>query len=64
MGDIMRQIAATRQVISITHVPHVAIKGEHHYLVYKEDTATRTETHIRALTPAEQTAEIEKMLVV
>ena len=64
MGDIMRQIAASRQVISITHLPQVAIKGEHHYLVYKEDTATRTETHIRALTPTEHTAEIEKMLVV
>jgi DNA repair protein RecN (Recombination protein N) len=61
MGDIMRQIAVSRQVISITHLPQVAIKGEHHYLVYKEDTATRTETHIRALTPAEHTAEIEKM---
>ena len=61
MGDIMRQIATSRQVISITHLPQVAIKGEHHYLVYKEDTATRTETHIRALTPAEHAAEIEKM---
>ena len=61
MGDIMRQIAASRQVISITHLPQVATKGEHHYLVYKEDTATRTETHIRALTNAEHTAEIEKM---
>ena len=61
MGDIMRQIAASRQVISITHLPQVAIKGEHHYLVYKEDTATRTETHIRALSEAEHQAEIEKM---
>lgn len=61
MGDIMRQIAASRQVISITHLPQVASKGEHHYLVYKEDTATRTETHIRALNEAEHKAEIEKM---
>ena len=61
MGEIMRQIAASRQVISITHLPQVAIKGEHHYLVYKEDTALRTETHIRALTPAEHITEIEKM---
>ena len=61
MGDIMRQIAASRQVISITHLPQVATKGEHHYLVYKEDTATRTETHIRALNEAEHKAEIEKM---
>ena len=61
MGDIMRQIAASRQVISITHLPQVAIKGEHHYLVYKQDTATRTETHIRALTTTEHEMEIEKM---
>lgn len=61
MGDIMRQIAASRQVISITHLPQVAIKGEHHYLVYKEDTDTRTETHIRLLSADEHNAEIEKM---
>ena len=61
MGEIMRQIAASRQVISITHLPQVATKGEHHYLVYKEDTAVRTETHIRELTTPEHDAEIEKM---
>jgi DNA repair protein RecN (Recombination protein N) len=64
MGEIMCQIAASRQVISITHLPQVAIKGQHHYLVYKEDTDTRTETHIRSLTAAEHQAEIEKMLIV
>ena len=61
MGEIMRQIATSRQVISITHLPQVATKGEHHYLVYKEDTAVRTETHIRELTTPEHEAEIEKM---
>jgi DNA repair protein RecN (Recombination protein N) len=61
MGDIMRQVAASRQVISITHLPQVAVKGEHHYLVYKEDTDMRTETHIRLLTANEHQAEIEKM---
>ena len=61
MGEIMRQVAASRQVISITHLPQVATKGEHHYLVYKEDTDVRTETHIRELTTQEHEAEIEKM---
>ena len=61
MGDIMRQVAMSRQVISITHLPQVAIKGEHHYLVYKEDTNTRTETHIRLLTKEEHNAEVENM---
>ena len=64
MGEIMRQMADARQIIAITHLPQVAARGEHHYLVYKEDTAVRTETHIRALTLAEHAAEIEKMLIV
>ena len=64
MGEIMRQMGDTRQIIAITHLPQVAAKGEHHYLVYKEDTATRTETHIRSLTQDEHIAEIEKMRAV
>jgi DNA repair protein RecN (Recombination protein N) len=61
MGDIMRQMADSRQIIAITHLPQVAVRGEHHYLVYKEDTDVRTETHIRALNAAEHELEIEKM---
>ena len=61
MGDIMRQMADSRQIIAITHLPQVAVRGEHHYLVYKEDTDVRTETHIRALSAAEHELEIEKM---
>lgn len=61
MGDIMRQMANSRQIIAITHLPQVAVRGEHHYLVYKEDTDVRTETHIRALSAAEHELEIEKM---
>ena len=61
MGEIMRQMAVSRQVISITHLPQVATKGEHHYLVYKEDTEVRTETHIRELSAEEHEEEIEKM---
>ena len=61
MGEIMRQMAASRQIITITHLPQVAARGEHHYLVYKEDTIIRTETHIRALSDKEHEAEIEKM---
>lgn len=61
MGEIMRQMADARQIITITHLPQVAARGEHHYLVYKEDTAIRTETHIRQLSAAEHDKEIEKM---
>ena len=61
MGEIMRQMADSRQIIAITHLPQVAVRGEHHYLVYKEDTDVRTETHIRALSAAEHELEVEKM---
>lgn len=61
MGEIMRQMADSRQIIAITHLPQVAARGEHHYLVYKKDTDVRTETHIRALSDAEHETEIEKM---
>lgn len=62
MGEIMRDMAATRQIIAITHLPQIAAKGEHHYLVYKADTDKRTETHIRCLTEEEHVQEIEKMV--
>lgn len=61
MGKIMRQMAENRQIIAITHLPQVAAKGNQHYLVYKEDTHLRTETHIRLLSEEEHITEIEKM---
>ena len=64
MGEIMRQMAATRQIIAITHLPQIAAKADHHYLVYKQYTDVRTESHIRRLTPKEHEAEITKMLTI
>ena len=61
MGEIMRQMAQSRQIITITHLPQVAARCEQHYLVYKEDTDVRTETHIRQLSAQEHDMEIEKM---
>lgn len=62
MGEIMREMAGTRQIIAITHLPQIAVKCEQHYLVFKSDTATRTETHIRLLNEEEHIAEIKKMI--
>ena len=61
MGEIMRQMAQSRQIITITHLPQVAARCEQHYLVYKKDTDIRTETHIRQLSDQEHDMEIEKM---
>lgn len=63
MALIMQEMGASdRQVISITHLPQIAAKGAHHYKVYKEDTETGTNSHIRSLTHEERINEIANML--
>ena len=63
MALIMQEMGqANRQVISITHLPQIAARGAHHYKVYKEDTETGTNSHIRPLTHEERINEIANML--
>ena len=50
------------QVISITHLPQIAAKGDFHYLVYKEDSKKATLTHIKQLQQEERIQEIAHML--
>lgn len=59
MQDMGRQ---NRQVISITHLPQIAARGITHYKVYKEDTETGTNSHIRRLSDEERVQEIAHML--
>ena len=59
MQDMGKQ---NRQVISITHLPQIAARGIAHYKVYKEDTETGTNSHIRLLTQEERIREIANML--
>ena len=62
MAKIMRQMADSRQIIAITHLPKIAAQANTQYKVYKADTATRTETHIKRLEPSERVTEIAGML--
>jgi len=62
MGSIMQNMAATTQVINITHLPQIASKGNYHFLVYKEDDQERTYTDIKQLEQEERVEEIAKML--
>lgn len=62
MASIMQEMATTRQIIAITHLPQIAALGQTHYKVYKADTESRTETHIRQLDNEERTIEIASML--
>ena len=50
------------QVVSITHLPQIAARGQHHYKVYKEEGDDSTLTHITELTATERIEEVAHML--
>lgn len=62
MGTIFKSMAKHMQVINITHLPQIASKGDHHYLVYKTDDDKGTYTGIKLLNKDERVYEIAKML--
>ncbi|MBQ8225130.1 MAG: DNA repair protein RecN [Bacteroides sp.] len=63
MADIMQEMGENgRQVISITHLPQIAARGKAHYKVYKQDSETETNSHIRQLTSEERVEEIAHMV--
>jgi len=62
MGEVMADIAHHIQVITITHLPQVASKGDTHYYIYKEDEADDTQTHITRLNGKERIGEIARLL--
>lgn len=63
MGRLMQQMGtASRQVISITHLPQVAALGTSHYKVYKEESERGTRTDIIELRGEERVREIAQMM--
>ena len=62
VGQIMEKLADNLQVITITHLPQIASKGNSHYFVYKDDEGATTYTRIKQLDSQERVLEIAKML--
>ncbi len=62
MGSIMQNMAADMQVLAITHLPQIAARGQHHYVVFKHITGEQTKTLISELNQDERISEIAKML--
>ena len=62
VGEKMKQIAAQRQVICITHLPQVAAPADAHYVVTKRVQAGRTVTEIARLERKERVTELARML--
>jgi len=62
MGEIMKSIAGNRQVLCITHLPQIAVKGKNHFKVIKSEQNGKTHTNVNALNPDERLTEIALML--
>ena len=62
VGKIMKGMAASRQIICITHQPQIAGKADAHFFVYKEIVQDAVKTNIRLLTEDERITAIARML--
>ncbi len=62
VGLVMEQLSQFLQVVTITHLPQIASKGQSHFLVYKNDTGKIPSTKIKKLSEEERVLEIAKIL--
>lgn len=62
MATIMQQMSKHMQVITITHLPQIAAKGNQHYKVFKEEVSGVSRTNLRLLSSDERIVEIAEML--
>lgn len=58
MAGIMKDMGSNMQVLTITHLPQIAAKGESHFKVFKDNSTT----NIKKLSTTERVAEIAQML--
>ena len=62
VGQKLKALSRTQQVLCITHLPQIAAFADHHFVVEKTDSRGRTQTNIRAMEDPERVREIARML--
>ncbi|WP_291856483.1 DNA repair protein RecN [Marinilabilia sp.] len=62
MGRIMHSMGKNIQVVSITHLPQIAGKGNRHFKVFKTETDHQTISSVKLLSNDERLTEIAGML--
>lgn len=62
VGQRLKSLSRTHQIICITHLPQIAVYGDCHFLVEKKQTKDYTITDIKRLTDSERINEIARML--
>ncbi len=62
LGELMKTMAEHHQLITITHLPQIAARGDAHYFVFKDSSSKKTVSNIKELSQPERVEEIAKMI--
>jgi DNA repair protein RecN (Recombination protein N) len=62
LGNMMKGMSRDHQLITISHLPQIAAKGDAHYFVFKDNSAKKTVSNIKPLSREERVEEIAKMI--
>ena len=62
VGQKLKALSRTQQVLCITHLPQIAAFADHHFVIEKTESRGRTQTNIRSMEDVERVREIARML--
>ena len=62
VGDLMRQLGATQQVLAVTHLPQVAACADHHFVVTKVRSNGFAHSSVGEVAGPPRIAEIARMI--
>ncbi|QHN03557.1 DNA repair protein RecN [Granulicella sp. WH15] len=62
VGQKLKTLSKTQQVLCITHLPQIAAFGDQHFLIEKKEAGGRTHTNVRRMEEPERVQEIARML--
>ncbi len=62
IGEKLKQLSSSAQVICITHLPQIAALGDHHIKIVKVRSGKRERAVAKSLDRSERVAEIARMV--
>lgn len=62
VGELLRQLGESHQILCVTHLAQVAAQGDHHFKVSKQPLDGKTHSDVKSLGRQERIEEIARML--
>ena len=62
VGQKLKALSRTQQVLCVTHLPQVAAFADQHFLIEKKEKQARISTSVRLLTVGERAEELARMI--